>query len=172
MRVAGAVFALLLLGAPALPSGVTTDELVAVRMVDVPVCQEARVTFAGGLLDARRMWHLDMPELDVRVYWTPGDTGAVSYDDPSGCVLWGERPVWYEMAAGDPYWPRQWNMRLVDLEGGWRYSQGSGSVVAILDTGVYCRHDDIECLHGEVHYDAIARRWLNPGEVAQRTRST
>lgn len=45
----------------------------------------------------------------------------------------------------DPYWDKQWGHRVINLPKAWEISQGSGAVVAILDSGVDCsKHEDID----------------------------
>jgi subtilisin family serine protease len=42
----------------------------------------------------------------------------------------------------DPYYSVQWNLHMVDAEGAWAHTTGVGTLVAVLDTGVYTSGDD------------------------------
>ena len=67
---------------------------------------------------------LDLDKLVVRL-------GA----DP--LVEFAERDALYyaSMQPDDPKYTAQWHMRLIDMEGAWELSRGSGAVVAVIDTG-------------------------------------
>jgi serine protease len=45
----------------------------------------------------------------------------------------------------DPEYPRQWNLRMINMPSAWQESRGKGVVVAVLDTGIaYEDHDDFK----------------------------
>lgn len=55
----------------------------------------------------------------------------------------------------DPYYPEQWGLLKIGIEGYWDAEMGSsGVVVAILDTGIDLDHPDL-----------VNRLWVNPGEI-------
>ena len=45
-------------------------------------------------------------------------------------------------APNDPYYQFQWHLEQIDIESGWDRSQGTGVVVAVIDTGVAYGSDD------------------------------
>jgi serine protease len=47
-----------------------------------------------------------------------------------------------QTCAADPYASFQWNFPAIDVAGGWAYSDGSGVVVAVIDTGVSTAGED------------------------------
>ncbi|HLM47786.1 MAG TPA: S8 family serine peptidase, partial [Myxococcaceae bacterium] len=45
----------------------------------------------------------------------------------------------------DPEYPKQWNLRMINMPSAWQESRGKGVVVAVLDTGIaYEDHDDFK----------------------------
>ncbi|HEY0094626.1 MAG TPA: peptidase S8, partial [Archangium sp.] len=45
----------------------------------------------------------------------------------------------------DPDYPKQWNLRMIQMPSAWKDSRGKGVVVAVLDTGIaYEDHDDFK----------------------------
>jgi serine protease len=47
-------------------------------------------------------------------------------------------------ASNDTHWAKLWNIRKVGAESGWAVSKGRGITIAIADTGVDLRHEDLE----------------------------
>lgn len=46
-------------------------------------------------------------------------------------------------ASNDKYWSQQWNMRAVHAEPAWKTGTGAGVTIAIIDSGVDLKHEDL-----------------------------
>jgi serine protease len=62
----------------------------------------------------------------------------------------GEKPPF----PNDPLYPRQWNLKALNLETAWQITKGKGVKVAVIDTGV-SRISDLETTHFDQGYDFI-----------------
>ncbi|HEX3044916.1 MAG TPA: S8 family serine peptidase [Bacillota bacterium] len=113
-----------------------------------------------------------VPNLDnILVLDLPGDTTDLAsiikqyQADPN--VEYVEPNYTYEiqMLPNDPYYSSQnswgqgyddlWGLKQIQAERAWDLSQGAGVVVAVVDTGIDYRHEDIS-----------VNCWTNPGEIA------
>ncbi|MCK6546627.1 S8 family peptidase [Myxococcota bacterium] len=63
----------------------------------------------------------------------------------------------------DPLWERQWSFRMIDAPAAWRYANGKGVVVAVIDTGVayeehkkFKRVEDLAGVEFVKPYDFVA----------------
>ena len=54
----------------------------------------------------------------------------------------------------DPYFPNQWNLKLLNVPAAWQYSLGEGVVVGIIDSGVDGSHQDLGW-EGELYISAL-----------------
>ncbi|MDR0871427.1 MAG: S8 family serine peptidase [Planctomycetaceae bacterium] len=57
-------------------------------------------------------------------------------------------------AANDPDIAKQWGLNSVNIAEAWKYSDGTGVVVAVLDSGTTLSHPDLQ-----------SQFWHNPGEI-------
>lgn len=145
---------------------------------------------ADTLTTARELGGIEVPELGIpavgwRVVWTRGRDGAIprlagarspsvsmvrrpqvidipdaEQADPIGDI----RP---QLVPDDTYYQQQYHLHSVtgvNVPGAWDISTGSGVKIAILDTGIECRHPDLACYQG-THYDARARREVSVDEA-------
>lgn len=148
--------------------GATTQD-VANAVVGIRVRQTINVATV-------RVPALDIPEAGIDVVWTRGGSAPL----PAMTNLRGidvvRRPEFASVdGAGlplpvtDPYYQggKQWGLEAIRVEHAWDVASGEGVTVAVIDTGVDCRHDDLEgaCALVPEHYDARSRRWLAPHEV-------
>jgi len=75
----------------------------------------------------------------LRVYSVPPGESAVTFGEPPPDASRDG------FIPNDPDYPRQWNLRMIDMPHAWRQSRGKGVVVAVLDTGIaYEDHDDFK----------------------------
>lgn len=54
-------------------------------------------------------------------------------------------------SPNDPLYDKQWNMKTIDAETAWGYTQGAGVTVAVVDTGIDCSLEDLSgtsCSYG------------------------
>ena len=100
-------------------------------------------------LDRTWVFHLTA-ELDTAPIATEYDAlASVQYAEPDFHVDHMKTP-------NDPRWNDQWNLRLINCPRAWNMIDDStGTVVAVIDTGIDMNHDDIK-----------KNRWKNPGEIA------
>lgn len=169
-------------GAPD-PASIPREELVMVAQK--PGASVAAGEVLAALGRAEHVPSLDIPELGVQVYWTPGRAAVLppAVEQVDG-VAWASKvATWniptdelvtrriYEpttaQAVGpverEPFWVLQWNMRAIgdrlghDVRDAWPAATGLGSVVGIIDTGVDCSHVDIPCVTDMNHLDATRR---------------
>jgi len=57
-----------------------------------------------------------------------------------GCVLM-QRPAY--AATSDPYFDKQWGLAKIQAERAWPIANGSGAIIAVVDTGVDFNHPDL-----------------------------
>jgi serine protease len=76
----------------------------------------------------------------LRVYSVPPGEQAVTELDSS---LEEDSKEGY--TPNDPDYPKQWNLRMIQMPSAWKENRGKGVVVAVLDTGIaYEDHDDFK----------------------------
>jgi serine protease len=104
------------------------------------------VTIAQGVgdVDAVVARILQNPAVEsaepLRFYSVPPGEEAVSGLDSSL-----EDPSKDGYTPNDPDYPKQWNLRMIQMPSAWKDSRGKGVVVAVLDTGIaYEDHDDFK----------------------------
>jgi thermitase len=64
--------------------------------------------------------------------------GEVAYAEPNYVVYALDVP-------NDPYYVSQWSLPKIYLPAAWNISQGNGTIIAILDTGIDLDHPDFNC---------------------------
>ncbi|UZE95375.1 S8 family peptidase [Alkalimarinus alittae] len=57
----------------------------------------------------------------------------------------------------DPLYPAQWHYSLIDVPAAWSKSQGTGVVVAVIDTGIASNHNDLKANILPSGYDFISQ---------------
>ncbi|HZH12742.1 MAG TPA: S8 family serine peptidase [Archangium sp.] len=104
------------------------------------------VTIARGVGDvdaalARILQHPAVESAEpLRVYSVPPGEQAVTELDSS---LEEDSKDGY--TPNDPDYPKQWNLRMIQMPSAWKENRGKGVVVAVLDTGIaYEDHDDFK----------------------------
>ena len=158
------------------PTSIPREEVVYV------LAEPGATVNAGEVLTAigrsERAGSLDIPEIGVSAYWTPGRRAVVP---PDVRALTGVRAAWRDaiwslpaeemapisvlepMGGGlvnperEPFWAELWNLRAANVPAAWAVATGLGAVVGVIDTGVDCRHVDIACSEQQDHYDATRR---------------
>lgn len=73
----------------------------------------------------------------------------VSVDMVPNDTYWGTSGAWGQTA------PDLWGLEVINAESAWDTTQGSGVVVAVIDSGLHAAHPDI-----------AANVWTNPNEIA------
>ncbi|MBN2137724.1 MAG: S8 family serine peptidase [Sedimentisphaerales bacterium] len=96
-----------------------------------------------------------------------------------GRVKWAEPDYYYgcQIAPDDPYYSStgtwgqayadMWGLHEVNAEGAWGWVDGEGIVVAVIDTGVDYRHEDLyrdSNGNGQLDPGEQYNIWVNPGE--------
>ena len=104
------------------------------------------VTIARGVGDvdaalARIRQHPAVESAEpLRIYSVPPGEQAVTELDSS---LEEDSKDGY--TPNDPDYPKQWNLRMIQMPSAWKENRGKGVVVAVLDTGIaYEDHDDFK----------------------------
>ncbi|MCY1079077.1 S8 family serine peptidase [Archangium lansingense] len=108
--------------------------------------QRTGVTIARGVgdVDAALVRILQHPAVEsaepLRIYSVPPGEEAVLELDSSL-----EESSKDGFTPNDPDYPKQWNLRMIQMPSAWKESRGKGVVVAVLDTGIaYEDHDDFK----------------------------
>lgn len=116
---------------------------------------------------SERVAGLDIPELGITAYRTPGRVAAIpnalhelpgvrrAWRDSIYTVHWTGGP---ETPQDEPFWSRQWNLDAAYIPDVWGIATGDGVTVAVIDTGVDCAHADAACSQTAPHYDALTRQ--------------
>ena len=93
--------------------------------------------------------------IQKRCSWKKGTFEVFKHSDPQGVlglirsepgVVYAEQNAYAEASTvvpNDPYYSYQWDMQRIGAGDAWEYSQGSGAVVAIIDTGVRQSLEDL-----------------------------
>lgn len=116
---------------------------------------------------SERVAGLDIPEMGITAYRTPGRVAAIphalhtlpgvrrAWRDSIYAVHWTGGP---ETPQDEPFWSRQWNLDAAYIPDVWGIATGDGVTVAVIDTGVDCGHADAACSDSAPHYDALTRQ--------------
>lgn len=95
------------------------------------------------------------PEIGVVTLETTQDAAEYAgWLEESGLAEWAEPSQRYELdqCLEDPKVGRQWHHENVHTAAARRVSDGRGVIVGMLDSGVDCSHEDLDCLPG---YDVV-----------------
>jgi serine protease len=113
-----------------------TDTL-AVDLIDGT--SQAEVDAMGEALGFELEWTSPFSHDDALLRATPTDPKAALAALRAHPLVEAAEPLILMQASGapnDPLWPKQWNLRAIGVEAGWRAGAGEGVIVAVLDTGV------------------------------------
>jgi hypothetical protein len=134
------------------------------RFDDVRRRYPERSTRVGGGVHEPDLSNIFVVELGEGV--DPSEAAAAYGADPDVEYAEPDYRVHAALTPDDPFWsstgnvyqgvPDLWGLHTVGADAAWDVSNGSGKVVAIVDTGINVRHADI-----------AANMWTNPGEIAR-----
>ncbi|MBM4429015.1 MAG: hypothetical protein FJ026_01535 [Chloroflexi bacterium] len=100
----------------------------------------------------------DIPQLGATVLQVPagmeGDMLAALQRDPRVLYVEPNHRVHVLKVPNDPRWGEQWALPRIGAPQAWDTAQCQGTIVAVLDTGVYLEHPDLQ-----------NSLWTNPNEI-------
>jgi subtilisin family serine protease len=90
---------------------------------------------------------------------------AIGWAAPAGAAAY----------PNDPYYARQWNLRRIGAPDAWKVTKGKGVTIAIVDTGIDRRHEDLaknlsplslDAIHGDARADDLCPGFCHGTGVA------